>query len=212
MEILNPIRGGTKMKTTRWITVLAAGLLCLAAIAQDKSASKKKAMPPTGAAGMAMPKPAPEMKELRDLVGTWSTDEKFEPSPFMPSGGTATGTNTVRLGPGGFSVLMEQRSKSSMGPFSGHGVLTWDPNEKAYKTVWADSMTPGVVMSTGHKEADAIVYNGEAMVMGKKMSVKDVISDRTPTSYTLTSYMNDGSGEKLMMTIKFTKQEAPAKK
>jgi len=48
--------------------------------------------------------------------------------------------------------------------------------------------------------------------MGKKMSVKDVISDRTPTSYTLTSYMNDGSGEKLTMTIKFTKQEAPAKK
>ena len=51
------------------------------------------------------------------------------------------------------------------------------------------------------------------MMMGKKMAVKDVISDRAPTSYTLTSYMNDGSGEKKVMTIKYTKQEAaPAKK
>jgi hypothetical protein len=48
------------------------------------------------------------------------------------------------------------------------------------------------------------------MMGGKKMSIRDVVSDRTPTSYTLTSFMNDGAGEKKSMTIKFTKQEAPA--
>ena len=161
---------------------------------------------------MPMPKPAAEMKDLRDLVGSWTTEENYEKSPFMPEGGAGTGTNTVRLGPGGFSVLMEQRSKSAMGSFSGHGVLTWDPNEKAYKTVWADSMTPGVVTESGHKEGDTIVYTGDAMMMGKKVAIKDVISDRTPTSYTLTSYMNDGSGEKKMGTIKFTKAEPAAAK
>lgn len=159
-----------------------------------------------------MPKPAPEMKDLRELVGTWSSDEHFEVSPFMPSGGSGTGTNTVRLGPGGFSTLMEQRSKSAMGAFSGHGVMTWDPNEKAYKFVWVDSMTPGVMIETGHKDGNNLVFTGEAQMMGKKIGVKDVISDRTPTSYTLTSYMNDGSGEKKVMTIKYTKQEAGAKK
>ena len=76
--------------------------------------------------------------------------------------------------------------------------------------VWADSMTPGLIFETGHKEADTMVFTGETMMMGKKMSIKDVISDRTPTSYTLTSYYNDGSGEKKAMTIKLTKQEAPA--
>ena len=161
---------------------------------------------------MPMPKPAAEMKDLRDLVGTWSTSETMEPSPWMPSGGSSTGTNTVRLGPGGFSVLMEQNSKGAMGAFRGHGVLTWDPNEKVYKMVWADSMTPGIVIETGRKQGDTLVYTGEAYMMGKKVSIKDVISDRTATSYTLTSFMNDGSGEKKMMTIKFTKQESAAKK
>ncbi len=200
------------MKTARLLSLIVAGLLCFAAFGQDKPASKKKPAAPAGGGAMPMPKPAPEMKELRDMIGTWSSDETYEPSPWMPSGGTGTGTNTARSGPGGFTVLMEQRSKSAMGPFSGHGVLTWDPNAKAYKFVWGDSMTPGVMIETGRKEGDSLVFTGETMMMGKKISVKDVIADRTPSSYSLTSFMNDGSGEKKMMTIKFTKQEAPAAK
>jgi len=107
---------------------------------------------------------------------------------------------------------MDQRSKSAMGPFSGHGVFTWDPNDKVYRFVWTDSMTPGVVIETGRKDGDKLVFTGEVMVMGKKTAIKDVMSDRTPTSYTLTSYMNDGSGEKQVMSIRFTKQESPAAK
>src|SRR5262249_17499224 len=149
---------------------------------------KKKS---SGSTSMPAPKPAAEMKELRDMIGVWATDETYEPSPFMPSGGTGAGTNTVRLGPGGFSIVMDQRSKSAMGPFTGHGVFTWDANEKAYKFVWVDSMTPGVVMEKGRKEGDTLVFTGETMLMGKKMSLKDVMSDRTPVSYILTSYMND---------------------
>lgn len=201
------------MKATYWMSLIIAGLVCIAAPAQDKPQGKpaaKKA--PAGSAAPPMPKPAPEMKDLRDFIGTWSSDETFQPSPWMPSGGTGSGTNTVRSGPGGFTVLMEQRSKSAMGPFAGHGVLTWDPNEKTYKFVWADSMSPGVMIETGRKEGDNLVFTGETMMAGKKISVRDVIADRTPTSYTLTSYMNDGSGEKKAMTIKFTKQEAPTAK
>jgi hypothetical protein len=48
--------------------------------------------------------------------------------------------------------------------------------------------------------------------MGKKVEVKDVISDRTPTSFTFTIYVNDGSGEKKADTMKFTRQESPAPK
>ena len=73
-------------------------------------------------------------------------------------------------------------------------------------------MSPGVMIETGRKEGDNLVFTGEASMMGKKMAVKDVIADRTPTSYTLTSYMDDGSGEKKAMTIKFTKQEPQAAK
>jgi len=197
------------MKTTRLIVIFAVGLLCLSA--DDKTPAKKKSTG-SAASSMPMPKPGPEMKELSYMLGTWATDEKFEPSPFMPSGGSATGTNTVRLGPGGFSILMEQRSKSTMGPFTGHGVFTWDANGNVYKSTWVDSMTPGMVVETGRKEGANLVFTGEATMMGKKMTIKDVMSDRTAASYTLTSYMNDGSGEKKVMTIKLTKQESPAKK
>ena len=191
-------------------TILAAGLLCLAAAAQEKSAPKKKA-PPKADAASSMPKPGPEMKDLRVLIGTWTSDEKYEVSPMMPAGGTGSGLNTCRLGPGGFSILLEQRSKSAMGPFSGHGVYSWDPDQKAYKVAWVDSMTPGLQLETGHKEGENLVFTGESMMGGKKISVRDVWTDFTPTSHTLMSYMNDGAGEKLVMTVKFTKQEtAPA--
>jgi hypothetical protein len=152
------------------------------------------------------------MKVLTDFVGTWATEETFEKSPMMPEGGSATGIGTTRLGPGGFSVLIDQNSKTSMGAFRGHGVQTWDPNEKVYKMIWVDSMMPGAIIETGRKEGDNLVFTGEMMMMGKKTSIKDVVSDKTPTSFMLTSYMNDGSGEKKVMTAKFTKQESPAKK
>ena len=187
--------------------IAVGGLLCLAAPAQEKAAAKKKSGAPAEAA-MAMPKPAPEMKELRALLGVWTTDEQFEATPVSPAG-TGSGTNTVRLGPGGFSVLMDQRSKGTMGAFNGHGVYSWVPDQKMYKAAWVDSMTPGLQAETGHKEGENLVFTGETMMAGKKVSIRDVWSDFTPTSHTLTSYMNDGSGEKKVMTIKLTKLEAP---
>jgi hypothetical protein len=192
-------------KTVVVTTILAAGLLCLAAPAQETSASKKKTSAP---AAMAMPKPAPEMKELKALVGTWTTDEQYEAGPMGPAG-TGAGINTVRLGPGGFSILVDIRSKGSMGAFLGHGMYAWDADEKMYKGAWVDSMSPALPTQNGHKEGANLVFTGEVTMGGKKISVRDVWSDFTPTSHVLTSYSNDGSGEKKVMTVKFTKQEAP---
>jgi hypothetical protein len=191
-------------------TLIAAALLCLGLAAQQQTSADRKK---SGASAMpAPPKPAPEMTELLLMAGTWSTEEKFEPSIIMPSGGESTGTSRVRRGPGGLSVTMDQTSKSAMGTFTGHGVLTWDAEQKVYKMSWVDSMTPGMMFETGRKEGNDIIMTGEMMMGGKKLTVRDVISNRTPTSYTLTSYLNDGSGEKKFGTIKFTKQEAPAAK
>ncbi len=64
---------------------------------------------------------------------------------------------------------------------------------------------------TRKKEGGNCVWKGDVSMMGKKYAVRDVVSDRTPTSYTLTSYMNAGSGEKKVMTIKATKQESAKK-
>ena len=188
---------------------LLAGLCGLVLCAQDKPAAKKKT---ESAAAAALPKPAPEMKELRELIGTWSFDEEWEPTFLLPNSGTGTGTVTARLGPGGFTVLMDLQEKSTMGASRGHGMYTWDPTEKAYGFVWVDSQTPGFQILTGHKEGDNLVFTAQPVLMGKKVEVRDVISNRTPTSFTFTIYVNDGSGEKKGDTMKFTRQASSAPK
>ena len=50
---------------TRLTLMLAAGLVCFAAFGQEKPAA------------MSMPRPAAEMKELRDLIGVWNSDENL---------------------------------------------------------------------------------------------------------------------------------------
>jgi hypothetical protein len=147
------------------------------------------------------------MAQLRALVGTWTTEEVYEATSMGP-GGTGSGVNTTRLGPGGFSILMDQRSKGTMGAFSGHGVYAWDAAARMYRASWVDSMTAGLQFWTGRKEGDTLVFTGEVTLMdGKKIATRDVWSDFTPTSHTITSYYNDGSGEKKSMTIQFTRQE-----
>ncbi|MGH9720095.1 MAG: DUF1579 family protein [Bryobacteraceae bacterium] len=184
-------------------------LLCLVAAAagsaqEAKTPAKKKS---SGAPPSLAPKPAPEMQELSSMIGAWTTEEQHEPNPWMPSGGKGSGTATFRRGPGGLSVILDVRGGTPQMPFTAHGVLTWDADAKVYKTSFADSMTAGIMVSTGRKQGNDVVYNGEGMMAGKKVMFKDVISDRTPTTFTLTSYMNDGSGEKKMMTVKHTKKQ-----
>ena len=196
------------MTRTVPLSISLLAILCgLVLCAQDKPAAEKKT---ESAAAGGLPGPAPEMKELREMIGTWTIEEAFEPSPMMPNSGTGTGTFTARLGPGGFTVLMDLQDKTTMGASSGHGMVTWDPTEKAYGFLWVSSDTPGFQILTGHKEGDNLVFTAQPVLMGKKVEVKDVIAHRTPTSYTFTSYMNDGSGEKKATTIKFTRQASPA--
>lgn len=192
-----------------FIAFLAAALLCTAASAQEKKTQTTKKKPVAAAATPAMPKPGPEMKEVRDLVGTWANEETYEETPMMKAG-TGSGTTRTRLQPGGFSLIMDIQSKNAMGTFWGHGMMSWDPDAKVYKFAWVESASPGLLVETGKKEGNDLVFTGEVMYMGKKCAVRDVISERTPASYTLTSYWNDGSGEKKIMTIKATKQEQPA--
>ncbi len=51
-------------------------------------------------------KPASEMERLRKMfVGRWRTSEKHEPGKIAPEGGTGNGSDTIRLGPGGMSLI-----------------------------------------------------------------------------------------------------------
>ena len=83
------------------------------------------------------------MQKLRKIVvGTWSTTEKMEPAPLAPKGATGKGTATFKNGPGGLSLIQDYESSGTMGSFTGHGVMWWDPQAGGFKGIWCDSMTP----------------------------------------------------------------------
>ena len=194
--------------------LLVIGTICaLAALAADEKAKTAEKKKPAGAAAMMPPKPSPEARELRDFLGTWKSTDTYEKIEGMMPGGEGASTITCTLGPGGYSIVVNVRGTAGpMGSFRGMGVLAWSAEDKEYKESWVDSMTPGIILATGHKEANDLVMRGEMKMGGKTFKSKDVFSDRTPTSYTLTSYMDDGSGEKKTMTIKAVKEEKPATK
>ena len=195
-------------------------LMCVLAAAQDKPKSSGKEMgkPMEKKAGgqmsMPMTKPSPEMQKLSKMVvGTWSTTEKHEPSPWAPKGATGKGTVVFKNGPGGLSLVQDYKSSGAMGSFAGHGVMWWDAKAGGYQGIWCDSMTPaGCQISKGVAkwEGNNLVGTDESEMMGHKMAMKETWSDVTADSFTFAMDGGPPGGEmKRMMTIKYTRAGAP---
>ncbi len=200
-------------------TLMTFTLCASLAVAQEKPAGKKAAgqskqgkeaeKKPGGQGMPMMVKASPEIQKLiKMFAGTWTASQKIEPSEFMP-GGSGTGTDTVKAGPGGNSLLSDYRSKSAMGSFSGHGIIYWEPKRQVYSSVWCDSMSPEgcEVGATGKWEGSDLVFNSEGEMMGKKFQSKQVYTDIKPDSYTfyIDSSM-DGGPMKRFLTITYTRK------
>lgn len=90
---------------------------------------------------MEMPKPTEAHKKLEMLVGSWSGEEKLQPSPWDPQGGTAVGTVENRAALGGFAVVQDYRQeRGGRVTFEGHGVFRYEPMAGVYEMWWFDSM------------------------------------------------------------------------
>ena len=193
-------------------------MMCVLAAAQEKPKSSGAAKPAEkktsgGAGQMSMAKPSPMMQKLsKMMIGTWSTSEKHEPSPWAPNGATGKGTAVFKHGPGGLSLLEDYRSTSGLGTFAGHGVIWWDDKAGGYKSTWCDSMTPaGCEVSNGLAkwEGDSLVGTNDTEMMGQKFTLKETWSDITPNSFTFSMDGGAPGGEmKHMMTIKYTRTGA----
>ena len=150
-------------------------------------------------------KPAPEMERLIKMwAGHWTTVEQFEPSTEMPQGKQDKGSETMRPGPGGLSLIGDYESH---GAFFGHMVVTWIPKEKVYKSYWHDLSQPGVSISTGRWEGNKLVFTSVDESTGTKLQVRDTYSDITPTSFTDTLEAGPPGGPmKKVLTVKYTKE------
>ena len=188
--------------------------LAIVAAAQDKPKSSGRAMSKPadkkaegGQMSMPMAKPSPEMQKLSKMVvGTWSAAEKHEPSPWAPKGATGKGTAVFKNGPGGLSLVQDYKSSSSMGSFSGHGIMWWDAQAGGFKGVWCDPGGCTVHKGLSKWEGDNLVGSDEMDMMGQKMAVKEGWSNITANSFTFIMDGGPPGGEmKRMMTIKYTR-------
>ena len=126
------------------------------------------------AAAMQAPQPGPEMVRLQKFyLGTWDYTETYPKGGFAPDGGVNTGVYKSELGPGGFSLINHFHSQGPVGDFEGVLIMTWDAQEKAYKSYIFGNDFPGAVVETGNFEGDALVFRGGMTVRETKISMRN---------------------------------------
>jgi hypothetical protein len=151
--------------------------------------------------------PGPEVQNL--MLGTWSTQVKYEPTSEMPNGGTGAGTEIWRPGPGGLSVIEEYREKNEKGEVEGLGVAWWDAKAQGQRFVWCDNSTPDgcyVSKEVAKWDGGSLVCREEQENAGKKRMYSEVFRNITPTSFTqLLGEGEPGKPLKTTVTIRATK-------
>ena len=148
--------------------------------------------------------PHPDVDKLiRSLSGSWSITLSFAPNEKMPKGGSGTGEETWRAGPGGLSVIEEYHSTGEEGEVSGLGIFWPDQQPSKMQVVWCDSTMQtgcGVIKGGARWEGTQVVIEDEREVDGRKAAFREVFSDISDNGYTQTIYEGE-SGKQLQPTI-----------
>ena len=106
---------------------------------------------------MDMPKPTEHHLKLKKLAGTWKGEEIMHPSPWDPRGGAATGHMTTRHALDGFAAISDyHQERDGAVTFTGHGVFTYDANDRQYVLHWFDSMGSPPEVFKGTLDGDTL--------------------------------------------------------
>jgi len=160
-------------------SLAAAVLVCApTAFAQSAKASPAAAKPMAKASaapagGMAAPKPAPEMAQLKAFDGTWSCEGEMPAGPQGPAQKTKT-TVKSHLGMNGFWQVGTVTMAAP--PMEGMFHITYDAGQKKYVMVWVDNMGGYSQETATGWDGDKMVYTGEGSMMGQKMQARDTFT------------------------------------
>jgi hypothetical protein len=152
-------------------------------------------------------------KLIRALSGSWSLTLNFAPNEKMPQGGSGTGEETWRAGPGGLSVIEEYHSTGDEGEVSGLGIFWPAKQSSAMQVMWCDSMMQngcGVMSGGARWEGNQIVIENKSKVGGENVAFREVFSDIKENSFTQTVYQGESKDTlKLFATITATRKIVP---
>ena len=200
----------------RWISLACAAAItcCLfVAKAQDEKKPAAGAAQPDMEAMMKqmaeMGKPNEHHKALAGLEGDWSVENTMQMAPDAPTM-KSTGTSHNKMILGGRFLQGDFKGNMMNMPFEGLGLLGYDPMKKKHVSVWADSMSGGVMTSYGECDGSCktITFKDELddPMTGKKMPVRYVYTIDSKDKYTMEWYeMHDGKEFK-SMTIVYTRK------
>lgn len=152
--------------------------------------------------------PTPEMKRLVELLtGGWDMTLTYAPGPLAPEGGTGTGQETSRPGPGGLSLLIETTSGGPAGTYDAGGIIDWSPAERVYKLHWVNNLSHEASYFDGTWVGDDLVFNGTERIMGHAFASRHSITNIRPDGFLYTIDMGP-THEQLerTITIEYTKQ------
>lgn len=165
---------------------------------KDGEAAKTEQKQEQPAGAMPAPKASPELlKAQKYLVGNWKVTGKILDEHWAPGGAAGSGTETVRKGPGGFSIISDAKMNwGKMGPMQGHGVTSWDEQTKSFNGLWCDNWAPKCEsMGEGKWEGDSLVFNVDMdMGTGQKIPTRMTASNFTAKGYDWKMEVSDGQG------------------
>jgi Protein of unknown function (DUF1579) len=124
------------------------------------------------------PRPAPELQKLAFLVGDWVHEETMYPGPLGP-GGPRKGRSKGQWLLGDHYLYVNYVSRNAANEtLEARGLLGWDPDKKAYRMDWYDSMGMAVHYTGDFTPEGTLVFNAEYVLQGKP--VKEQFSIQKP--------------------------------
>jgi hypothetical protein len=165
--------------------------------------------------------PAPQLQSLESaLRGEWTTTYTFAPSGISPSGGTGTGEEAWRTGPGGYVLLEEEHVRGAGNEMFLLALHWWDNTSKSLRGMLCSNSGPAACdfntysNSSLNWDGKQLTINMEFPQGDKKMLWHEVWSGIAGTSFTQIGEMGEVGGPlKRAVTIHGTKltPEAAAK-
>lgn len=163
------------MTTRSTIAVLASVYLAAAPCAFSQEAKGKPAQKPAKA-DMPVPKPAPEMSQLKFFDGNWTCQGTALPSAFGP-GGKMTSSVRSHTDLGGFwQSGVVKGTSPDMPPFEGMFHMTWDPAAKRHALLWVDNMGGWAQSTAPAWDGEKFVFTGDSFMGGKKYATRDTFA------------------------------------
>jgi Protein of unknown function (DUF1579) len=122
--------------------------------------------------------PTPEMQRLAALLaGTWDMTLTYAPGPLAPEGGTGTGQETSRPGPGGLSLLIETAAGGPAGQYEAGGIIEWSATQHVYKLHWVSSLSHVGSYFDGTWVEEDLVFTGTENLMGQAFASRHTITN-----------------------------------